>query len=442
MKKIKIKHFLLFLGLIGGFYLLFHNVYFYPAKGAYDFNIHADYSTILVNQWRLPSLAESRMAYNPPLFYLLSGLLAKLINLISDTSFTQALGFWRYINIIFILTSLYLWHGIFKTIYPKNKLAQLIFILLIFSIPVLQKTSVMYTIEAMLLFTCSYTLWFFIKKYTSRPNLFNTLILGLLVGLNILTRISAITILFSIIIGILGLTVLKKINIKQMFSRLFILIIGVIVVSGGWFAANKNIYDVKKRTIPRERLVSYYTNIPFKFMMTYPLRLTTPLNQIIPIYYSTFWGDFWNYYNQRRFGITVEQRQRDKYVSTPERIKSLAWQNRINLPTTILMISGFFYLIFKIIKSFKKPDSVWLTEIIFLSLFISTWVGFLYMNTFRASWKGDSIKATYMLYILPIFIYMATIFLFDKLKKYKYIFLPTTVFLAIATVINLYWAWY
>ena len=77
-----------------------------------------------------------------------------------------------------------------------------------------------------------------------------------------------------------------------------------------------------------------------------------------------------------------------------------------------------------------------------LITFLVTWVGFLYSITFHGSLKGDSIKASYMLFILPIFVYFQVNFLFEVVKKNKYIFVPVVVWLTLTTVINLWWSWY
>ena len=179
-------------------------------------------------------------------------------------------------------------------------------------------------------------------------------------------------------------------------------------------------------------------------MMTYPIRLSTPLNHIVPIYYSEFWGDFWNYYSQRRFGISVEARRKDHYLTTSKRVANLALQNQVNLPFTIIMIFGFLFLSQRVIKGLfsSTKSNIWLTEAVFLSTSLLTWAGFLIMNVKYPNWKSDAVKPSYMLAIIPIFVYSGVIFLFNVLKKYKFIFYPIFVWLCLATLVNLWWAYY
>jgi len=104
--------------------------------------------------------------------------------------------------------------------------------------------------------------------------------------------------------------------------------------------------------------LAYYLDVPFKYMMTYPfrqdVRFSHPLNKFIPIYYSTFWGDYWNYYIQQRFNIDYQARDNDRYLVTPQRISSLALQNRINLlPTVLIFLSFIYQFIYIFSRSFQ-----------------------------------------------------------------------------------------
>jgi hypothetical protein len=107
------------------------------------------------------------------------------------------------------------------------------------------------------------------------------------------------------------------------------------------------------------------------------------------------------------------------------------------------MIVGFIYLLIRLVKkTFRKPDVNWLIESMLMITFLVTWAGFLYAITFNGSEKGDSIKATYMLFILPIFVYMPVNFLFRVVKKFKIIFVPVSLWLVLVSAINFWWSWY
>ncbi|MEK7513680.1 MAG: hypothetical protein AAB580_02225 [Patescibacteria group bacterium] len=444
------RKFFLILGLCLAVFFLAHNLYFFPNRSGYIFALHVKYTQIISEQWRYPTIDETAKFYDPPLFFLISGLFTRVTSYLSGKEFFDAIVYWRYFSILFPLISGYLWYQIIKKMLPENQPARFAFLLLLFSLPVLHKTLVMYTIEPWLLLVTSWTLWYFIFKVLPKPTWLNTIQLGLLMAICLLSRISALAILAALCAGYLGLAYFHRISWSKSLGLLLVFLL-VVSLGTGWFYGRKSdIYEdrvtiimnrFKGGVVPEERL-AFLTEIPFHFMMTHPIRMEVWLNRFIPIYYSEFWGDFWNYFIQRRYGIDFEAREADRLLTTPQRVAGLALQNQVNLPTTILMVIGLGYLVLRILKKLRRPDEQWLIELIFLITFIVTWLGFLYSITFHGSAKGDSIKASYMLFILPIFVYQLVIFLFKVIKKHKYIFLPITLWLSLATIINLWWSWY
>ena len=447
----RIKRWLSILVIILGIFFLAHNLFFFESRSGYIYSLHVKYAQVISEQWRYPTIDETAKFYDPPLFFLISGLFTRAASYLSGKDFFEAVVYWRYLSIIFPIVSSYLWYQIIKQLYPKNQIARLSFMGLLFSLPVLHKTLVMYTIEPWLWLTSSLVLWYFIFKFQPRPTFKTTLVLASLTVVALLSRVSATAVLAAVSVGILGLSWLGQISLKR--SVLLLSLFLILVFSGtGWFYGRKsNLYDNRITVImnrfeggvaPSERL-AFLTEVPFHFMMTHPIRMEVWLNRLIPIYYSEFWGDFWNFYIQRRFGIGFEAREADRLLTTPQRVANLALQNQVNLPSTILMIFGMAYFLVRLVKkTFYRPDVNWLIETMLLITFLVTWVGFLYSITFHGSLKGDSIKASYMLFILPIFVYFQVNFLFEVVKKNKYIFVPVVVWLTLTTVINLWWSWY
>lgn len=424
-----------------GILFLAHNLVFFNSRSGYIYALHVKYAQIVSEQWRLPTIEETAKFYDPPLFFLVSGLFARAASWFSGKEFFEAVVYWRYFSLIFSVAGFYFWQQIIKKLLPQNRPAQLSFILGLFSLPVLHKTLVMYTIEPWLWLLTSLALWYFIFKVLPRPTIRNTLVLGLLMAAALLSRVSALSVFLAIAVAFL----IRK-------RWLYLLLFAGLTFAGIWwfYGRPSDLYEDRvtivmnrfKGGVPREERLKFLTDVPFHFMMTHPIRMEVWLNRFVPIYYSEFWGDFWNYYIQRRFGIGFEAREADKLLTTPQRVANLALQNQVNLPTTVLMILGFGYLIFRVWKKLRRPDETWLIEAILLIVFVVTWVGFLYSITFHGSDKGDSIKASYMLFILPIFVYQTVLFLFQVVKKVKYVFVPLMIWLALATAINLWWSWY
>ena len=310
------KKVLILLVIIFGVSFMVHNAYHYPVNAGYDAGLHLRYTKIVSHQWRIPTFEETRENYNPPLFYLTSGLIGRLSSFISGQEFFTALKTWQYVSIFLASLSLYFWSLIIKKLHPKNKFLHAGFLVLLFSLPVFHKTIVMFSIETWFLFTTSLTFWFLINYFLNKPNLKNTLILSLLLTINFLTRMSAIVLLITVLAAFFGLIIQKKISLKKALV-LITLLLSINLASTAWFylgRPSQEVYGVGEGGQPttpffKRQPLSFYLDVPFKFMMTYPMRLTTPLNKLIPIYYSEFWGDFWNYYSQRRFGISVQARK-------------------------------------------------------------------------------------------------------------------------------------
>ena len=444
------KIFFLFIGLSGGIYLLIHNISNYPVNLGYTFGFHASYLDVLMSDWRLPDLSETAVAYNPPLFYLTSGLFIKLLSLFTGQNLPSLIKYWPYVGAFLSIIALYLFSQIIKKLHPKDKLINLVSIIWVFSLPVFQKMIPMYTIEPFLLFTITLTIWYFISVFQPKPTIKKTLILSILTSINILTRLTSLVLLITLSLGILGLGLIKQLSYKKAISLLAVFLTLTAITSGWFYYQRRNQKLVYMSGVPKEKWpiskygLSFYTDIPFKFMMTYPLRLPPPNpTPIIPVYYSSFWGDYWNYYIPSRFNISPEALKQDRHIVNSKRLKSLSLQNQINLLPTLIIMAGFFYQLFLSLKKLtQKPDHLWLSQTMFLGLSFLTWFGFIYFVSFYPSWKGDNIKAGYMLYNLPIFIYFATQFLLVKLKKYKIIFIPTIIWLSLATLVNLWWSWY
>lgn len=445
------KKVIILLSVVLGLFLLIHNAIYYEYIGGYNSMAHMNYSKIVSHQYRFPTYQESYENYNPPLFHLVSGLIGRLTMKITGLDFYTSLNVYKIVGVLLAIGSLYFWYKIISTLKPKKDSLKAVFIILVFSLPVFHKMAVMFNTELPLMFLYSLTFWFLITKYYKHPSLKSTIILSLLTSTALLIRMSSLTLMASIFAGIFGLGLLKKISWKKVLKYLFIFLT-IISITTSWFyigRRDKDIYKagrVSEPDIPfwQRQPIEFYTYIPFKFMMTYPIRLSQPLNHLIPIYYSEFWGDFWNYYSQRRFGVSVEARRNDHYVTTPQRVASLALQNQVNLPLTVIMLLGFIYLNLRVIRGLfsKSKSELWLVEAVFLCVSFLTWGGFLIMNVKYPNWKSDAVKPSYMLNIIPIFVYSGVIFLFNIIKKSKFIFYPVLIWLSLSTAINLWWAYY
>lgn len=432
--------FIIFLGL---------NAFHYPYLMGYNAKQHLEYARIISSQWRFPTVSESFENYNPPFFYLVAGGVGQIVSRLTGWDFYQSVNAYKIIGVALAVGAVIFWSKIFTFLQPKQFAVRNFFLILLFTLPVFHKVAVMFNTELMLMFFVSLLLWFLITHFLRQPNLKKLLVLSLLTSIVMLIRISGIIIFGAVILGLIGQLVLRQISLKRFLVFLAIFLAITISVTG-WFyygRRNEGIYQagrIYKQNVPiwNRQPLDFYTYVPFKLMMTYPIRLTQPLNHLIPLYYSDFWGDWWNYFSQRRYGITLDQLLDSRHITSPPRVANLALQNQVNIPLTLLMMLGMLYLFWRIIKGSKKRNLTWLTESIFAVTFVVTWFGFMLMQVKYPNWKSDAVKPSYMLYLIPVFLYAATCFLWKVVRKKKYIFIPLIIWLFCSSLVNLYFDYF
>lgn len=431
--------------------LFFHNAWFYSPHSGYDAGIHQIYTQIITWEKRIPLPVDTPESYNPPMFYWLSGQLAKLSMPLFNGNFLDALKSWQLLIAGLLLIAGYLWFDIYKTLNSKAKGWGFFFIFWLLSLPVVNKMAPMYNLETPQLILTAVTVWYFVKFVINKPTLLKIIILGLLGGIMLSLRAMAASVLLSLGLMIIILAIIKKISWKQMLAYNLVFTLVTLIIGGqyywhfrdqGVFDTGENMAEIRQTPFLKRQPKSFYLDTFFRTMMRTPIRPNFS-NRFIPIFYSTFWGDYWNYYRQRRFPLSVEEEIRfanetNKVKISKERMTLLVWQNRINLIPTFIIILGMFsgtILAFKNVR--KKPEEVFLA-----GFFWATWLLFIYTNIqYPNTYKGDTIKASYILYSIPTLIYFATNFLIG-IKKIKWIFYPATILIIVSWLFNLNFSWY
>ena len=89
-QKILLKLVLLF---FTAFYL--HNAWYYSPNSGYDAGIHMIYTRIITWEQRIPLPIDTPESYNPPMFYFLSGQLARVFMPLFNNNFLDALKSWQ-----------------------------------------------------------------------------------------------------------------------------------------------------------------------------------------------------------------------------------------------------------------------------------------------------------------------------------------------------------
>lgn len=429
--------------------IFFHNITTYTVTAGMDYWRREIYARIISHEFRFPTYEETTEVYDAPLFYFVSGLTARLISAIHGLQWTDSLGIVRFGSAILSLASFWLWYRIFLEFYPKNKFGPIIFTLLLISLPVFYKAGSMYVSELMTLFFSTITIYFFSCRWLKSSDLKNTFWLAVLMSLGLLNRISFFSIAFTILAVIFIWFWQKKTAIEAIKSISIIVLILTLLT--GWFYLGRHqgkllSFGTYESITKKEPLkLSFYWRLPIKVLMLYPFRpvLSEP-PALWPIYYADFWGDYWNYFPQTRFGQAEFTTARsDRQAFSPARKKYLAWQSRINLIPTGFMIISFFYLLTNRIQSIlkNKLNRKIAAELTILIMTVLTWLSLIAIVT-KYPGQGDLIKATYTTYIAPVYVYATVVVLFEYCARKKFIFWPAIIILLLTAVNNFIFSWF
>jgi hypothetical protein len=416
---------LLLVGILFGFTALFlHNAWYYSPYSGYDAGIHQIYTQIVTFEKRIPLPVDTPESYNPPTFYFLSGQLAKMFTPMFNDNFFEALKSWQILMAFLLVLAGWCWYDIFRILNPKRKQWGFFFLLWLLSLPVINKLAPMYNIETPQLILSSFISWYFIKYVLPRPTFKKMLLLGILGGIIFSFRIMSASLLLSLGLLLIILAWTRMIGWKQMIIYNLVFTLTTLIIGGqyyylyrnqGVFDSGENVAELYQKPFFQRQPRSFYVDTFFRTMMRTPIRPNFP-NRFIPIFYSSFWGDYWNYYRQRRFPLSAEEEivfaeSTNKVKISKERLSVLAWQNRINVIPTLVIIIGIFVGTVSLVKKIAKRRQLAFEDAgeVFVTLFlIIAFLMFFYTNIqFPNTYKGDTIKASYMLSGIPGLIYLA-----------------------------------
>jgi len=445
-QKILLKLVLLF---FTAFYL--HNAWYYSPNSGYDAGIHMIYTRIITWEQRIPLPIDTPESYNPPMFYFLSGQLARVFMPLFNNNFLDALKSWQILIALLMSLAGYLWYDVFKTLTPKNKRWGLFFLFWLLSLPVVNKMAPMYNLETPQLILSSFIIWWFIKFFLKRPSIKYAILLGIFGGVILLLRIMSVSLLLSLGLMVGWLYWIRRLPFNKMLAYGLTFTVVTLAIGGqyyyfyrdkGVFDSGENVTENRKTPFFQRQPKSFYTDTFFRTMMRTPIRPYFP-NRFMPIFYSTFWGDYWNYYRHPRYPLSAEEEIKfaestNKVKISKERLNLLAWQNRINVIPTIIIILGMIVGTIGVFRHSRHQAA----KTFLVILFWTTWLLFIYTNIeFPNIYKGDTIKASYVLYAIPVLIYFATGFLI-KLQTKKWLFFPIVAIVVISWLFNINFSYF
>lgn len=199
-------------------FMQLHNVVQYPFNKSFDSGGHLEYIEYLKSEKRIPLAPEGWELYQPPLYYF-------LLLVFGADSAIKPLSF-----IIWILFGLIS----YKTLqyFHKSPRKNFALVILLYALPVFIYSSLQVGNEFFSAFMISLTLFYYAKNQKSLyKNYKQQLILGLLMGLSILSKATGLVLVFSIFFHmILTDKTVFKIKINTVMR-----IVGILIFVGGWY---------------------------------------------------------------------------------------------------------------------------------------------------------------------------------------------------------------
>tara|TARA_Y100000996_G_scaffold410203_1_gene392162 strand:+ start:777 stop:2135 length:1359 start_codon:yes stop_codon:yes gene_type:complete len=398
-----------------GFILIYNIFYFNPILG-YDAEAHYDYinylSRYLPRDFKLPTHNETREFFNPPLGYIVPSISQVFCrNLIESSDFlndcqpyfgkvTQIFQSLLYVATIII--NLYT----LKSFNNSKNIFNVGYLILVSLLAVNYRTISMVRGEPYILFFLSLFL-FIINKHEIHKFDFNyrsIFFTALIIGGIALSRQWGFLLFLPLIILLFS----KQLNIK--YLKLWSLSAFIGALFSSWFYINLFIkygtftpFNLKSPgfSFSNQKLAFYIPNYEhLKYLFTKPIRPHLD-NQFFSILYSDLWGDYWGYFTftSRFLDIGRDQLIIGDYF---------ARVNIISIFTTFIIII-FCYLTYKTYKS------RFLIQYINLAI-ICSFFGYLIFAISYPDWTGDSIKATYIIQMFHLAVFLSSIY-FQKLEE-------------------------
>ena len=218
--------------------------------------------------------------------------------------------------------------------------------------------------------------------------------LGLLLGLGALTRQTTGIVVVSLAVAV------------AVAARRRALVFGAVVagvlllVAGPWWLHQYDRYgNPIQSNLEREGYLltegqprSFYVSVPVRDLVVHPFRPAFE-NELLPMIHADVWGDWFG--GQHDYWQDPGRAERF-FVST---------QSVLGLPASVLAVGALFAFGVPALRRLlrgapRRPDFIFATALLLVAL---SWIAFVVTLVRHPQAEGDPIKASYMLYLVPLF---------------------------------------
>lgn len=378
--------------------LQIHNLVLFPITWGFDAGDHIKYIQYLQTYHRIPLANEGMELYQAPLYYILA-------SFISNLQSVKIIGLAGYLSLI-----------IFGYLLFRNRSLSLIAAVLIGSLPL----TISHTFHISNEFFSGVVMSAVVTRYILKRkdnNFFFFAVLGILLGLSILAKVTAGLLVLAIFIDML---LDKKIN-----KKFIVMVFGIICIVGGWYYLRNIIVfhrpfvesiDFPQYQFWKERMIKYRD-----------LRFFTDLSGFLSLDvfrargYSLWTGTYFTWFYD------------GYYATIPPRYSSLG------IPIVLFSFPVFLAFVYGYIKELKQFFRSEFRVLLLHPLFL--FAGYIY-NSVKLPF-GTEVRSSFLISAIIPFVYFIVKAIQPMKKYYSYIIIY--MFIYSLLIVKAFWilpAWY
>lgn len=386
-------------------FIRFNNLFTFNSWWADDGGAHIAYIEILKDSQRLPTMAETYVAWHEPTYYL--GIVGWAA--IGELFGIDDINWWEASQLlIYMFFFLGVWLLTFEV--TKNKWIALLNIFIFSVLFGSVKLSGYLTNELLNHTLILYLVYFFFRwKLLEERKYIKVIAWALLLAFATLIKVTASIVVIATILLYLLFTIVKE----RGYALAYLAIILTIVVMANvpWYlykqqafgeAFTINVYEQEnKQSVIESKAWGYLFHINPSFLTSYPQAYSYPLS-FPAIIVADIFGDYYNLFNNvDRINLLPEKEKiltANGLYSTPELQDSLLKTNRFGVLMILLWAIGF---IGYWISALRTKSSNWY-EIFALIVFMGGWGALVYNNLRLPYIERGVLKVQFIYFVLPL----------------------------------------
>lgn len=364
----------------------------YPVALGYDAQGHTSYAHVLLHDHRLPNAADTNEASQPPGYYAVGGLAARLGEAIFGWPGDSYRGA-QYLNLAAVLATAWILFLLAKRVAPGRPSVWAAALLFFAFLPVVSKTAAMFHPEALNMLITTLAVWLAtVIAHEGQFTLRRLLLLAATLCAGLLVRASTV---FTILAVAIGLTtfVLRRRRGAVPWRKIGVVAAVVAVIAAAFLGTTSGRSFLGPSLAHAVASPTHFTSVSGRqnfiqldlgAMFDKPFR-PNYVNQALPETYTEIWGDWigafaWSSYSTGPW---------------PPALRILRDQTWIGILPTAFALSGWLMLVWLALKRRR--------ELLVLALLPPIAVGgYLYRSLQFLSVDGDLFKASYVLATAPV----------------------------------------